>query len=57
MSMKYFICADFGTTALKIALVDSNFNIRYKIAKDYTLLTLKPGYAELPSYIYWDQFV
>ncbi len=56
-TMKYFIGADLGTSALKLLLVDSNGNIVNEISRTYDVCFPNPGWSEQSPEDWWDAFV
>ena len=54
--MDYILSVDLGTTAIKVALFDTDGEVRSKFAEEYTLKTPTPLSVELPVETYWQAF-
>jgi sugar (pentulose or hexulose) kinase len=54
--MDYIISVDLGTTAIKVALFDSEGRVVAKSTQEYTLLTPTTLGVELPVETYWQAF-
>lgn len=53
---KYILSLDLGTTAIKVALVDSTGTLVKTSTQEYKLLTPDTWSVELPAEKYWDAF-
>ena len=53
MAEKFFLAYDVGTTYLKTAILDENFNLVAKATKSYPLHTPKRGYVEQDPDDWW----
>lgn len=51
--MNKYLTLDVGTTAVKTALFDSNFQLLDLVINEYVLLTQEEGIVELPADVYW----
>jgi len=52
-----YLTLDVGTTAVKAALFDSNFQLLDLVINEYMLLTPEEGIVELPADVYWENSV
>lgn len=55
--MSKYLTLDVGTTAVKAALFDSDFQLLDVAINEYVLLTPQEGIVELPAEIYWENAV
>ncbi|BDF57197.1 xylulokinase [Christensenellaceae bacterium] len=53
---KYILSVDLGTTALKLALIDSSGVSITGATREYDLITPRPGYVECSPDTYWNAF-
>lgn len=54
--MEFLLGVDLGTTAIKIALFDSNGNCEYVSTSEYSLITSAPDMVEIETETYWNTF-
>lgn len=54
MAKNYIVAYDVGTTACKAVIVDFDANVVSDVKKEYPLIQLQPGWAELDTELLWD---